>query len=51
MMIQVTMKATVSEAGKATHTPSTPMMGGRMMSRGSRKIICRESERKMLIFA
>jgi hypothetical protein len=51
MMIQVTMKATVSLAGSDAHTPFTPMIGGKMISRGSRKIIWRESERKMLILA
>ena len=51
MMIQVTTKATVSLAGNAAQTPSTPMTGGSMMSSGRRKIICRDNERKMLILA
>ena len=47
MMIQVTTKATVSLAGNAAQTPSTPMTGGSMMSSGRRKIICRDNERKL----
>jgi hypothetical protein len=39
MMIQVTMNATVSLAGRANQTPSTPSIGGSATNRGKRKII------------
>lgn len=50
-MNTVTMKAMVSLAGIAIHTPSTSYSIGSMASRGSRNSICLESDRKMLTFA
>lgn len=49
--MSVTKNAIVSDIGNDHHTPSTPIDGGRMTSNGSRKIIWRDSERKMLILA
>ena len=47
----VVRKAVVSDAGSDHHTPSAPIHKGRSMSSGRRKIIWRESDRNMLIFA
>ena len=51
MSMAVTTAAIVSEMGMASHTPSVPSMGGSAKTSGKRKIICRESERKMLTLA
>ena len=50
-MISETSSAARSEAGMLNQTPSAPNQIGRMARKGNRKISCRESDRKMALFA
>ena len=50
MMTKVAIVAMKSEMGMAYHTPPMPQNRGSTPMSGNRKSICRDSERKMLIF-
>ena len=51
MMISVSTKAIVSDAGNAIQTPSMPNNGGNTATRGIRNSICLDKDKKMLTFA